>query len=89
MQHITGCGLLGALLDPGQRVALKFTGNGPLKKIIVEAADDGMIGGYVEVPQVDLHPRNDKFDVGGALGREGLLTVTKDLRLKDHYNHVM
>jgi molecular chaperone Hsp33 len=86
---LTGGELLGALLDPGQRVALKFTGNGPLKKIIVEAEGDGTVRGYVEVPQVDLPPRNGKLDVGGALGREGLLTVTKDLRLKEPYHGVV
>jgi molecular chaperone Hsp33 len=86
---LTGGELLGALLDPGQRVALKFTGNGPLKKIIVEAEGDGMVRGYVEVPRVDLPPRNGKLDVGGALGREGFLTVTKDLRLKEPYNGIV
>ncbi len=86
---LTGGGLMGALLEPGQRLALKFTGNGPLKKIIVEAEGDGTVRGYVEVPQVDLPPRNGKLDVGGALGKEGLLTVTKDLRLKDPYNGVV
>jgi molecular chaperone Hsp33 len=86
---LTAGELLGALLEPDQRVALKFTGNGPLKKIIVEAEGDGTVRGYVEVPQVDLPPRNGKFDVGGALGREGFLTVTKDLRLKEPYNGVV
>jgi molecular chaperone Hsp33 len=86
---LTGGELLGALLEPDQRVALKFTGNGPLKKIIVEAEGDGTVRGYVEAPQVDLPPRNGKFDVGGALGREGFLTVTKDLRLKEPYNGVV
>jgi molecular chaperone Hsp33 len=55
----------------------------------VEAEGDGTVRGYVEVPQVDLPPRNGKFDVGGALGREGFLTVTKDLRLKEPYNGVV
>jgi len=86
---LSGGVLLGALLDPGQRVALKFTGDGPLRKIIVEAEGDGTVRGYVEVPRVDLPPRNGKLDVGGALGREGLLTVTKDLRLKEPYNGVV
>jgi molecular chaperone Hsp33 len=86
---LTGGELLGALLEPDQRVALKFTGNGPLKKIIVEAEGDGTVRGYVEVPRVDLPPRNGKFDVGGALGTEGFLTVTKDLRLKEPYNGVV
>ena len=33
---LTGTGLMGALLKPGQRVAVKFEGNGPLKKILAE-----------------------------------------------------
>lgn len=86
---LTGGELMGALLDPGQRVALKFTGNGPLRKIIVEAEGDGTVRGYVEVPEVDLPPRNGKLDVGGALGREGFLTVTKDLRIKDPYSGIV
>jgi molecular chaperone Hsp33 len=86
---LTGGELMGALLDRGQRVALKFTGNGPLKKIIVEAEGNGAVRGYVEVPRVDLPPRNGKLDVGGALGREGYLTVTKDLRLKEPYNGIV
>ncbi|HOS96545.1 MAG TPA: Hsp33 family molecular chaperone HslO [Deltaproteobacteria bacterium] len=86
---LTGGGLLGALLDPGQRVALKFAGNGPLGKIVVEAEGDGTVRGYVEQPQVDLPPRNGKLDVGGALGRQGFLTVSKDLRLKEPYNGIV
>ena len=34
----------------GQRVALKFEGNGPLKKIIVEADPEGAARGFVAVP---------------------------------------
>jgi len=86
---LTGGELMGALLDPDQRVALKFTGNGPLRKIIVEAEGDGTVRGYVEVPRVDLPPMNGKLDVGGAIGREGYLTVTKDLRLKEPYNGIV
>lgn len=86
---LTGGSLMGALLDQGQRLALKFEGNGPLKKIVVEAEGDGSVRGYVAEPQVDLPPKNGKLDVGGALGREGYLTVTKDLRIRDLYNGVV
>jgi len=86
---LTGGELLGALLDPGQRVALKFAGDGPLKKIVVEAEGDGTVRGYVAEPSVDLPPRDGKLDVGGALGREGFLTVTKDLRVKDPYSGIV
>jgi molecular chaperone Hsp33 len=83
---LTGGTLLGALLKTGQRVALKFEGNGPLKKIIVEADSSGGVHGYVAVPEVHMVTREGKLDVGGALGRAGFLTVTKDLRLKEPYS---
>jgi molecular chaperone Hsp33 len=82
---LTGGLLLGTLLDPDQRVALTFEGNGPLKKILVEAESNGEVRGYVKVPEVDLPSRNGKLDVSGALGKSGFLTVTKDLRLREPY----
>jgi molecular chaperone Hsp33 len=83
---LTGGILMGALLKTRQRVALKFEGNGPLKKIIVEAENNGTVRGFVEVPHVDLPLKGDKLDVAGALGRAGFLTVTKDLGLKEPYS---
>lgn len=82
---LTGGALFGALLKTGQRVALRFEGNGPLKKIIVEAESNGTVYGYVGVPEVDLPLKNGRLDVAGALGHAGLLNVTKDLRLKEPY----
>ncbi len=76
---------MGALLKTDQRVALKFEGNGPLGKILVEALSNGAVVGTVGNPAVDLALRDGKIDVPGALGRAGFLTVTKDLRLKQHY----
>jgi len=82
---LTGGALMGALLKTDQRVGLKFEGNGPIRKILVEAESNGAVRGYVGVPAVDLPLRNGKLDVAGALGRAGLLTVTKDLRMKEPY----
>jgi molecular chaperone Hsp33 len=86
---LTGGTLLGALLKSGQRVALKFEGDGPLKRIVVEAESNGAVRGYVAEPQVHLPPKNGKLDVAGALGRTGLLTVSKDLRLKEPYKGIV
>ena len=80
---LTGGELFGALLKTGQRVALTFEGNGPLKRIIVEAESNGAVRGYVEVPDIYLVREDGKLDVAGALGRTGSLTVTKDLGLKE------
>lgn len=83
---LTGGALMGALLKTGQRVALKFEGNGPVRKIIVEADSDGTVRGTVGSPDIDLPLREGKLDVAGAIGRAGFLTVTKDLRLKEPYS---
>lgn len=86
---LTGGALMGMMLGDNQRVALKFEGNGPLKKIIVEAERTGEVRGYVGVPDVDLPLKNGKLDVAAAIGHAGLLTVTKDLRLKEPYKGII
>lgn len=86
---LTGGALMAALLKTGQRVALKFEGNGPLKKIVVEAESNGLVRGYVAVPHVDLPPKAGKIDVASALGKDGRLTVTKDLRMKVPYQGIV
>lgn len=86
---LTGGALFGALLKTGQRVALRFEGNGPLQKIIVEAESNGAVSGYVGVPEVDLPDRDGKLDVAGALGRAGFLTVIQDLGMKEPYKGVV
>ncbi|PIE34972.1 Hsp33 family molecular chaperone HslO [candidate division KSB3 bacterium] len=86
---LTGGALMGALLKDEQRVALKFEGNGPLKKILVEADSRGTVRGYVGVPHVDVPLKNGTFDVAGVIGHAGFLTVTKDLQLKEPYKGVV
>lgn len=83
---LTGAVLMGALLKVRQRVALKFEGNGPLQKVLAEADSYGRVRGYVSVPDVAADGR---LDVEKAIGRAGLLTVVKDLRLKQLYESVI
>lgn len=80
---LTGGALLGALLRVGQRVALKIEGSGPLEKIVVEADRRGRVRGYVAQPEVDLPLLQDEYDIVSAIGRAGVLTVVKDLQLKE------
>lgn len=83
---LTGGALMGALLKTGQRVALRFEGNGPLRKILVEAESNGAVRGGIGNPEVLLLTPDGKLDVGNAVGRAGFLTVTKDLGMKEPYS---
>jgi molecular chaperone Hsp33 len=80
---------MGAQLKGQQRVALKFEGSGPLRKILVEADASGAVCGTVGKHDVDLPPRDGREDVPSALGRAGFLTVTKDLGMKEPYQGVV
>lgn len=83
---LTAAALLGSLLKVQQRIALKFVGDGPLQKLVVEADSYGRVRGYVAVPDLQTP---DAAEVALALGRQGLLTVVKDLRLKELYEGVV
>jgi molecular chaperone Hsp33 len=76
---LTGGILLTPLVARDGQVALKFQGNGPLGKMLIDASPKGTVRGYVENPQVEL-PLNSlgNFDVGAAVGRTGYLHVTID-----------
>jgi molecular chaperone Hsp33 len=82
---MTAGALLGALLKVQERVALKIDGDGRLGKMIVEADAYGRVRGYIAVPDAVSGDSLSRQAVGEALGRSGVLTVVKDLRLKDLY----
>jgi molecular chaperone Hsp33 len=86
---LAGGALMGALLKPGQRVALKFEGNGPLRKMIIEADADGAVRGCVGDPYAEAEPREGRWNVPGILGRAGFLTVSKDIGMGGEPYHGM
>ena len=66
-------------------LTLQIKGDGPIGGIIVTANSKGTVKGYVHNPNVILQANSKgKLDVGGAVG-EGMLTVIKDLGLKEPY----
>ena len=73
--------LAGALLKVGQRVALKFEGDGPIGKAVAEADAYGRVRGYVLHPEIDLPLVEGKADIVEALGVLGSLSVVKDVKL--------
>lgn len=82
-QGLTGVSLLGALLKVKQRVALKVDGDGPAGKLVVESDAYGRVRGYVSQPFLDGPLAPTREEMARALGHNGIMTITKDLRLKD------
>lgn len=82
---LTAAALLGGLLKVQQQVALKIEGDGPLGKLVAEADAYGRLRGYVAAPDVAAPLPLAPDAVAAALGRTGLLTVVKDLRMRDLY----
>lgn len=81
--------LMGALLKVQQRVAVKFEGNGPIGKLIVEGDSYGRVRGYVSNPHINLPLKLGEQDSAAAIGNMGALIVVKDLRLKELYEGVV
>ena len=74
------------LKEPDASVTLRIKGDGPLGGITVVSDSQGNARGYVVNPCVDLPLKGPaKLDVGSAVGRNGSLTVIKDLCLKEPY----
>lgn len=66
-------------------LTLKINGSGPAKGLVVTADAKANVKGYALVPDVMLPPNvQGKLDVSGALGI-GILSVIKDMGLKDPY----
>ena len=84
---VTGAVLMAATLKNDEdALTLRVKGDGPAGLLLAVADGRGNVKGYVENPIVELPPRADgKLDVGGAVGREGTLTVIKDIGLKEPY----
>ena len=66
-------------------LTLKVQGSGPIEGLTVTADSKGNVKGYAFNPGVMLPPNDKgKLDVGGALGI-GVLSVIKDIGLKEPY----
>lgn len=86
---LTGGALMALLLKQDQSLALKFEGDGPIQKIVVEADRTGSVRGLVGNPAADMPPRAGKLDVSGVVGKSGFLTVVKDLGGKENYQGIV
>ena len=83
---LTAGSMMGSMMkSKADIMTLLIRCDGPIGGLCVTADADGNVKGYVNEPLVMLPAKpNHHFDVGGALGN-GILSVIRDLGLKDPY----
>ena len=67
-------------------MTLQIKGDGPIGTIVCVSDPTGNVRGYVyepNVPVVEKYP--GKLDVGATVGTDGMLTVIRDLQMKEPY----
>ena len=79
--------LLGqAMKEEAATLTIRINGGGPIGSVVAVSDSAGNVRGYVDAPRCELPLRADgKLDVGGAVGRDGMLTVSRDLGLREPY----
>ena len=84
---LSACAMLGNMqkIENGS-VTLQIKGGGPLGTILAVSDAEGNVRGYVQNPHITLLEKYaGKLDVGAAVGTDGLLTVIRDLQMKEPY----
>lgn len=78
--------MMGVMMKGNDKLTVKVEGNGPAGPIVVDANARGEVRGYITYPQThfDLNEKG-KLDVRRAVGTEGMITVVKDLGLRDYF----
>lgn len=81
---LTGASLMGSMLkDERDSVTLRINGGGPAGLVIACTDGHGNVKGCIDHPLVELPPRADgHLDVGGVVGKDGVLTVIRDNKLQ-------
>ncbi len=69
-----------SLKSDGDSITVRINGGGPIGTILVVADSLGNVRGYAQNAEVDLPlTPQGKLPVGAAVGRDGMLTVIRDL----------
>ena len=84
---LTAASMMGNMqkVDNGS-MTLQIKGDGPIGTIVCVSDPVGNVRGYVyepNVPLVEKYP--GKLDVGATVGTDGMLTVIRDLQMKEPY----
>ena len=83
---MTATSMLGVMMKgENESVTVNIKGGGPMGTVVA-VANHGDLKVCADDPQVELPLREDgKLNVGAAIGKDGYMTVIKDLGLKEPY----
>jgi molecular chaperone Hsp33 len=79
---LTASLIMGAMYKGNQTLTVRINGGGPIGEIIANVDAHGHVRGTIENPEVQLSQK-DKLAVGLAVGKNGFIHVTKDLKIRD------
>ena len=81
---LTGAALMGSMFkDDRDKITLRVSGGGPAGVVIACTDGTGNVKGCIDNPLVELPAKpNGHLDVGGAVGKDGVLTVIRDNSLQ-------
>lgn len=84
---LAAASIMGAgLKSEGDRITATINGGGPAGPICAVAGPDGKVKVMIEHPEVELQLKpNGKLDVGGALGKDGQLTIMRSFGYGEPY----
>lgn len=84
---LTAASIMGSMLkSESDSITVKIDGGGKAGSITATSYSDGHVKGYIGNPFVELMINDKgKFDIGKAVGKNGFVTVIKDLGLKEPY----
>ena len=75
-----------ALKSEGDRVTATINGGGPAGTLCAVAGPDGKVKVTIDNPELELPlKKNGKLDVGGALGKDGQLTIMRTFNYGEPY----
>ncbi|MCK4552002.1 MAG: Hsp33 family molecular chaperone HslO [Tenericutes bacterium] len=79
---LTASLIMGAMYKEDQTLTVRIDGGGPVGEIATSVNAHGQVKGTIENPEVHFS-KKDKLAVGIAVGNNGFLHVTKDLKIRD------
>ena len=84
---LSAASMMGSMLKgKDDTITVRIKGDGPAGTVIAVSDSRGNVRGYIGDSRIELELNSKgKLDVAGAVGKDGFLTVIKDLGMKEPY----